>query len=127
MIKLIIQSIRQTIVWSFIAGVAYTVAMTIFAQAAFHDQANGSLVQKNGKVIGSVYLAPTLGLQLRNRADGHIRVQREQSRTDQRGVENKCVQQYRGVHQRKQLADQHRGPSRHGVCLGQRTGSAHQP
>jgi K+-transporting ATPase ATPase C chain len=57
MIKLIIQSVRQTILWSFVAGVMYPVVMTIFAQAAFHSQANGSLVEQDGKLIGSALLA----------------------------------------------------------------------
>src|ERR1700688_1465101 len=57
MMKLIIQSIRQTILWSVVAGVMYPLVMTLFAQAAFHNQANGSLVEKDGKVIGSVWMA----------------------------------------------------------------------
>jgi K+-transporting ATPase ATPase C chain len=57
MIKLITQSIRQTILWSVVAGVLYPVVMTIFAQVAFHNQANGSLVEKDGKIIGSALLA----------------------------------------------------------------------
>jgi len=57
MIKLITQSIRQTILWSLVAGVIYPVVMTIFAQAAFHNQANGSLVEQDGKLIGSALLA----------------------------------------------------------------------
>ena len=57
MIKLINQSVRQTILWSVVAGVMYPVVMTIFAQVAFHSQANGSLVEKDGKIIGSALLA----------------------------------------------------------------------
>ena len=57
MIKLIIQSIRQTILWSIVAGVIYPVIITVIAQVAFHDQANGSLVQRDGKIIGSAFLA----------------------------------------------------------------------
>src|SRR5208282_3162178 len=57
MIKLINQSVRQTIVWSIVAGVMYPVVMTIFAQVAFHSQANGSLVEQDGKIIGSALLA----------------------------------------------------------------------
>jgi K+-transporting ATPase ATPase C chain len=57
MIKLITQSVRQTILWSVVAGVMYPVVMTIFAQLAFHNQANGSLVEKDGKIIGSALLA----------------------------------------------------------------------
>src|SRR6266436_9444887 len=57
MIKLIAQSIRHTILWSIVAGVVYPVVMTIFAQTAFHGQANGSLVKRDGKIIGSALLA----------------------------------------------------------------------
>jgi K+-transporting ATPase ATPase C chain len=35
----------------------YPVVMTIFAQVAFHNQANGSLVEKDGQIIGSALLA----------------------------------------------------------------------
>lgn len=51
------QSIRQTIVWSIITGIAYPVIMTIFAQTCFRNQANGSLVERNGKIIGSALMA----------------------------------------------------------------------
>jgi K+-transporting ATPase ATPase C chain len=57
MIKLIIQSARQTILWSVVAGVIYTVVMTVFAQIVFPRQANGSLVEHDGKIIGSALLA----------------------------------------------------------------------
>jgi len=55
--KLIIQSIRQTILWTIICGIAYPVVMTVLAQLAFPDQANGSLVMRDGKIIGSALLA----------------------------------------------------------------------
>ena len=57
MIKLIVQSVRQTILWSIIAGVFYPLVMTLFAQTVFPKQANGSLVEKDGKLIGSALLA----------------------------------------------------------------------
>jgi K+-transporting ATPase ATPase C chain len=57
MLKLIIQSIRQTVLWTVIAGIAYPVLITVIAQAAFHDKANGSLVVRDGKVVGSELLA----------------------------------------------------------------------
>ncbi len=57
MLKLAIQSIRQTILWSLICGVAYPLLITVLAQLMFHDQANGSLVERNGKIIGSEWLA----------------------------------------------------------------------
>ncbi len=55
--KLLIQSIRQTILWTLICGIAYPVVMTLLAQVAFPSQANGSLVLRDGKVIGSALLA----------------------------------------------------------------------
>ncbi len=57
MIKLIIQSIRQTLVWTVITGVCYPLAMTAVAQLLFPEQANGSLVMRGGKLIGSALLA----------------------------------------------------------------------
>jgi len=36
-----------------LTGVAYPLAVTGVAQLAFHDQANGSLIVKNGKAVGS--------------------------------------------------------------------------
>ena len=55
--KLIIQSIRQTLLWSIVAGIAYPLAITLIAQVAFKDKANGSLVMRDGKIIGSAMLA----------------------------------------------------------------------
>lgn len=57
MIKLITQCVRQTLLWSVVAGVLYPVAMTVIAQVAFHRQANGSLVEKDGQLVGSELLA----------------------------------------------------------------------
>jgi potassium-transporting ATPase KdpC subunit len=55
--KLILQSIRQTIVWSVIAGVIYPLVFTVFAQLVFPNQANGSLVTRDGKLVGSEWMA----------------------------------------------------------------------
>jgi K+-transporting ATPase ATPase C chain len=57
MIKLITQAILQKIVWIVVCGVLYPLAMTAVAQLAFHDKANGSLVERGGKLVGSALLA----------------------------------------------------------------------
>jgi potassium-transporting ATPase KdpC subunit len=57
MIKLIIQSIRQTILWTVVTGIAYPLVITVIAQLAFHDQANGSLIVRDGNVVGSALIA----------------------------------------------------------------------
>src|ERR1700747_565025 len=57
MIKLIIQSVRQTLLWTIVTGVCYTLAITAIAHVAFKEQANGSLVVRAGKIIGSALLA----------------------------------------------------------------------
>jgi K+-transporting ATPase ATPase C chain len=57
MIKLIIQSVKQTLLWTLVTGVGYSLAITVVAQLAFKDKANGSLVVRDGKTIGSALLA----------------------------------------------------------------------
>ena len=57
MLKLIIQSVRQTLLWTFATGVVYSFVITVIAQVAFKDQANGSLVMRNGQIVGSALLA----------------------------------------------------------------------
>jgi len=57
MIKLIIQSVKQTVLWTLVTGVGYSLAITAIAQLAFKDKANGSLVVRNGTIIGSALLA----------------------------------------------------------------------
>jgi K+-transporting ATPase ATPase C chain len=55
--KLILQSIRQTLIWSAVAGIAYPLLVTAIAQLAFKDKADGSLVTRNGKIVGSALMA----------------------------------------------------------------------
>jgi K+-transporting ATPase ATPase C chain len=57
MIKIITQSVRQLILWTVVTGAAYPLVITVIAQLAFRDQANGSLVQRDGKIIGSALMA----------------------------------------------------------------------
>jgi len=46
-------AIRATIVLTILTGLAYPLLVTGLAQAFFHRQSNGSLVEKNGIAIGS--------------------------------------------------------------------------
>lgn len=46
-------AILITIVFTVLTGIAYPLAITGVSQVLFHKQANGSLVERNGKVIGS--------------------------------------------------------------------------
>lgn len=57
MTKLVIQSIKQTVIWTVLTGVAYPVAITLIAQVAFKNRANGSLVIRGGKIVGSALMA----------------------------------------------------------------------
>ena len=50
---MIIQSIRMLLVMTVITGLAYPLIVTGIAQVLFKDQANGSLIEKDGKVVGS--------------------------------------------------------------------------
>jgi potassium-transporting ATPase KdpC subunit len=49
-------AIRAIIVMTIITGAIYPLVMLGIGQAAFHNQANGSLVTYNGKVVGSSLL-----------------------------------------------------------------------
>ena len=53
MLQTSIQSIRALLFFTVITGVAYPLIVTGIAQVAFRDQANGSLIVKDGKVVGS--------------------------------------------------------------------------
>jgi len=57
MIKLTLQAIRQTIVFTVITGVIYPLAFTVFSQLVFPRQANGSLIERDGKLVGSELMA----------------------------------------------------------------------
>jgi potassium-transporting ATPase KdpC subunit len=52
-VKYVWTSIRMTIVTAVIAGIIYPLVMTGLAQVTFPGKANGSLVNVNGRVVGS--------------------------------------------------------------------------
>jgi potassium-transporting ATPase KdpC subunit len=52
-IRTIVRTVIGVVVLTVAFGVVYPVAMTGFAQLAFSDKANGSLIKVNGRVVGS--------------------------------------------------------------------------
>jgi K+-transporting ATPase ATPase C chain len=53
MLQTSLQALRALIVLSVITGIAYPLLVTGISQVIFKDQANGSLIEKDGKVLGS--------------------------------------------------------------------------
>ena len=55
--RVIQQSVRMTFVFTVLTGLAYPLLVTGLAQAFFRAQANGSLVHRNGQIVGSELLS----------------------------------------------------------------------
>jgi len=55
-------ALRMLLVFTVITGIAYPLLVTGVAQAAFSDQANGSLVKQNGKTVGSSLLGQNFNI-----------------------------------------------------------------
>ena len=53
----LIPAIVSMVIFTVLLGIAYPLVVTGVAQAAFKAKANGSLVDKNGKPVGSSLLA----------------------------------------------------------------------
>ena len=53
MLEQLLPAVRITLVLTVLTGMLYPALVTGIAQAIFHRQANGSLIEVNGKVIGS--------------------------------------------------------------------------
>jgi len=57
MTKLIVQSIKITLLFTVLTGLAYPLLVTGIAQWCFHKQANGSLQSRHGQIVGSTLLS----------------------------------------------------------------------
>ena len=57
MLRATVSSVIAIVLTTVVLGLAYPLVMTGFAQVAFKSQANGSLIEQNGKVIGSKLVA----------------------------------------------------------------------
>jgi K+-transporting ATPase ATPase C chain len=53
MFSLLRQTVLVFLVLTLVTGVAYPLLMTVVAQAVFPHQANGGLIERDGKVVGS--------------------------------------------------------------------------
>src|SRR4029434_2447478 len=51
--KNLVAAVLMTIVTTLILGVIYPLAITAIAQVVFPDKANGQLIERDGKVVGS--------------------------------------------------------------------------
>jgi K+-transporting ATPase ATPase C chain len=53
---MILQSVRMLLFMTLVTGIAYPLLVTGIAQVAFPAKANGSLIEKDGKVVGSALI-----------------------------------------------------------------------
>ena len=59
--KNLITAILMTVVTTILLGLIYPLVVTALAQALFHDKANGQLIARDGKVVGSRIIGQPFG------------------------------------------------------------------
>jgi K+-transporting ATPase ATPase C chain len=59
--KNFVTAILMTIVTTVLLGIIYPLVVTAFAQALFHDKANGQLIVQDGKIVGSRIIGQPFG------------------------------------------------------------------
>jgi len=55
--KIVIQALKLFLLLTAITGIIYPLVITALGQIAFPNKANGSLVRKDGRIVGSSLLA----------------------------------------------------------------------
>ena len=55
----LITAVLMTVATTIVLGIVYPLVVTALAQALFHDKANGELIVKDGKVVGSRLIGQT--------------------------------------------------------------------
>ncbi|WP_326579420.1 potassium-transporting ATPase subunit KdpC [Actinacidiphila glaucinigra] len=64
-----VAALRMLLVFTVLLGIAYPLAVTGVAQAAFSDQANGSTITQDGKTVGSSLIGQNFTLPKKNPDD----------------------------------------------------------
>lgn len=61
--------LRMLLVFTLVLGIVYPLAVTGVAQAVFHDQANGSRIEQDGRTVGSSLVGQNFNLPKKNPDD----------------------------------------------------------